>query len=128
MAWHKTNPTPSVRKSSFLNSLELIVCCWNKGHVWNFTRQNEMHNFIETPICMGNERLKHPTQKPLRVLEHILVRASNAGDLVLDPFMGTGSTGVAAVRLGRSFRGFELDDAYFDMAQRRLASERLEIK
>ena len=58
MVWHKTNPIPNIRKSSFLNSCELIVCLWNKGHTWNFTKQNEMHNFIESPICMGKERIK----------------------------------------------------------------------
>lgn len=124
MAWHKTNPTPSVRKSSFLNSLELIVCCWNKGHTWNFLRQNEMHNFVEGPICMGRERLAHPTQKPLYVLERIIARASNVGDLVIDPFAGTGSTGVAALRLGRNFHGFELDQTYHAMAEQRLNRER----
>ena len=60
LVWHKTNPVPKFRKAGFLNSCELIVCMWNKGHVWNFTKQSEMHNFIETPICMGNERLKNP--------------------------------------------------------------------
>jgi site-specific DNA-methyltransferase (adenine-specific)/modification methylase len=125
MAWHKTNPTPSVRKSSFLNSLELIVCCWNKGHTWNFFKQNEMHNFIETPVCAGKERYKHPTQKPLKVMDHIMVRATNPGDLVLDPFMGTASTGASALRLGRRFLGFELDPAYYAICHSRLTTERM---
>ncbi len=69
MVWHKVNPAPKIRKAGFLNSCELIVCMWNKGHTWNFGRQNEMHNFIETPICMGSERLKepkHPTKSRSR--------------------------------------------------------------
>ena len=93
MVWHKTNPVPKIRRAGFLNSCELIVCMWNKGHTWNFTNQKDMHNFIETPLCMGNERIKdpkHPTQKPLRVLEHIIKLASNPGDTILDPFMGVG--------------------------------------
>ncbi len=125
MVWHKTNPTPNIRRSSFLNSCELIVCLWNKGHVWNFTKQNEMHNFIESPICMGKERLqnpKHPTQKPVKVLEHIIKIASNKDDIVLDMFMGVGSTGIAALNLDRKFIGIEIDKQYFDAAQKRISS------
>lgn len=115
MVWHKTNPTPKIYKNGFLNSCELIVCMWNKGHKWNFSNQKEMHNFIETPICMGNERLKHPkhpTQKPLKVLEHIIRITTNEGDTVLDPFMGVASTGIAAKNLNRKFIGIELEKKY----------------
>jgi len=123
MVWHKTNPPPKLFRAGFLNSCELIVCAWNKGHTWNFGRQRDMHNFIESAICMGRERSQdppHPTQKPVRVLEHIVRLASKPGDLVLDPFMGVGSTGVAARRLGRRFLGFEIDEAYVRAAERRL--------
>lgn len=123
MVWHKTNPIPNVRRSSFLNSCELIVCMWNKGHTWNFSRQNEMHNFIESPICMGTERLKHPkhpTQKPLSVLKQIISIASSRGDIVLDMFMGVGSTGVAATLLDRRFIGIEIDDTYYDASVERM--------
>lgn len=125
MVWHKTNPIPNVRKSSFLNSCELIVCMWNKGHTWNFTRQNEMHNFIENPICMGAERIKepkHPTQKPLAVLKRIIQIASSENSLVLDLFMGVGSTGVAAIQLNRRFIGIEIDEAYYKACEKRLMS------
>ena len=121
--WHKTNPIPKFRKAGFLNSCEMIVCMWDQGHTWNFGKQNEMHNFIEAPICMGRERLKnptHPTQKPLRVLRHLVKIASNPGDVVFDPFMGVGSTGVAALELERKFIGYELDETYFQAAQQRI--------
>lgn len=120
MVWHKTNPAPKLRKTSFLNSCELICCIWNKGHRWNFTKQNEMHNFFESPICMGKERLSHPTQKPLKLLRHIIKIASNKNDVVLDNFMGVGSTGEASLQLGRKFVGFEADDNYFKQAKKRL--------
>ena len=123
VVWHKTNPVPKIRRAGFLNSCELIVCMWNKGHTWNFTNQKEMHNFIQSPICMGRERLQnplHPTQKPVRVLAHIIKIASNFDDVVLDPFMGVGSTGVAALRLGRRFIGIEIDESYFQAAEKRL--------
>jgi site-specific DNA-methyltransferase (adenine-specific)/modification methylase len=126
MVWHKTNPVPKIRRAGFLNSCELIICVWDKGHTWNFTKQNDMHNFIQTPICMGNERLKnpgHPTQKPVKILEHIIRIASNEGDIVLDPFMGVGSTGVAAANLKRKFIGFELEKEYFELAEKRLNTQ-----
>lgn len=121
--WHKTNPVPKIRKQGFLNSCELIVCMWNRQHTWNFGRQNEMHNFFESPICMSPERLKepkHPTQKPVALLKHLIGIASRPDDLVFDPFMGVGSTGVAARMLGRRFLGMELDANYFDAAALRL--------
>lgn len=125
MVWHKTNPVPNIRKTSFLNSCELIVCMWNKGHTWNFSKQNMMHNFIEAPICMGYERVKspkHPTQKPLSVLKHIINIASKEDDLILDMFMGVGSTGVAAIEQKRRFIGIEIDDEYYMASERRMNS------
>ena len=123
MVWHKTNPPPKIFKKGFLNSCELIICCWNKGNKWNFGKQNEMHNFFESSICMGNERLKdpkHPTQKPLSILKHIIKIASHENDLIFDPFMGVGSTGVAALQEGRRFVGFEINKSYFDASIKRL--------
>lgn len=125
MVWHKTNPVPKIRKAGFLNSCELIVCMWQKAHTWNFTCQKGMHNFIESPICMGLERVKnpsHPTQKPVSVLKHIVRLASDPGDLVFDPFMGVGSTGVAAIELKRRFLGVEVDEIYYQKAAARLQS------
>jgi site-specific DNA-methyltransferase (adenine-specific)/modification methylase len=123
MVWHKTNPAPKIRRAGFLNSCELIVCLWNKKHTWNFSKQNKMHNFFESPICMGKERIKkpkHPTQKPVKVLKHVIEIASNPNDVVLDPFMGVGSTGVAALELGRQFIGIEIDEKYFKAAEERI--------
>jgi len=123
LVWHKTNPVPKIYKAGFLNSCELIICVWNKGHTWNFISQKEMHNFIESSICMGEERLKdpnHPTQKPIKVLKHIVKIASNENDVVLDPFMGVGSSGVAALEMNRRFIGIEIEKEYFEAANKRL--------
>lgn len=101
----------------------MIICLWNKGHKWNFTSQNEMHNFFETPICMPPERLrdpKHPAQKPVKLLSHLIKIASDPGDIVFDPFMGVGSTGVAAKQCGRRFVGCEIDNAYYKAACSRM--------
>lgn len=121
--WHKTNPAPKIFKAGFLNSCEMIFTCWNKRHTWNFISQKEMHNFIESPICMRPERLsnpKHPAQKPVSILKKMIEIASNEGDIVFDPFMGVGSTGVAALSLGRKFIGVEKERDYFEAAKQRI--------
>ena len=123
MIWHKTNPAPKVFKAGFLNSCEMIFCCWNKKHTWNFISQKEMHNFFESPICMPPERLKnpkHPAQKPVALLKKIITIASNENDIVFDPFMGVGSTGVAALQLKRRFIGFEISPDYYQASMLRL--------
>lgn len=121
--WHKTNPSPKIYKNGFLNSCEMIACIWNKGHTWNFTTQNEMHNFYESPICMGNERLKkpkHPAQKPVKLLEHLIKISSNENDIVFDPFMGVASTAIAASNLNRKFAGCEIDEIYYNASINRI--------
>ena len=123
MIWHKTNPAPKIFKAGFLNSCEMIFTCWNKKHTWNFISQKEMHNFIESPICMRPERLsnpKHPAQKPVGILKKMIGIATNKGDIIFDPFMGVGSTGVAALELERRFIGVELNNEYFDAAKKRI--------
>ena len=123
MIWHKTNPTPKIFKSGFLNSCEMIFTCWNKKHTWNFTSQDEMHNFIESPVCSYPKRLrepKHPTQKPISILKKMIKIASNENDIVFDPFMGVGSTGVAAIELNRRFIGIEKEPTYFNAAKKRI--------
>ena len=122
MIWHKTNPAPKIFKAGFLNSCEMIFCCWNKNHFWNFISQKEMHNFIETPICMYPERIKepkHPAQKPLAVLRKIIEIASPKDALVLETLMGVGSTGIASRELKRRFIGFEINEEYFEATKMR---------
>ena len=126
MVWHKTNPPPKFRRAGFLNSIELIVCLWNKGHKWNFSNQSDMHNFIQGPICGGNERLKepkHPTQKPVKILKRLMEYCTDEGDLVLDAFSGVGSTGAACVQNGRRFIGIERDLEFHPAAVKRIEHE-----
>jgi DNA modification methylase len=120
--WHKTNPFPAIyTRKMFANSMELLVH-FSKGtpKTWNHKHVNEMHNFIEAPICMGKERTAHKTQKPLKVCIPFLEISSNPGDLVIDPFMGSGSTAVAAKMLGRNFIGFETNAEFCRIAEERL--------
>lgn len=126
MIWHKTNPAPKIYKAEFLNSCEMIFTCWNKRHTWNFSSQDEMHNFIESPICSGPERLKnpkHPTQKPISILKRMIEMASNEDDIIFDPFMGVGSTGVAAMQMNRRFIGVELEPQYCQAGKLRIEAE-----
>ncbi len=121
--WHKTNPFPAIyTRKMYANSMEMLVH-FSKGtpKTWNHKPVNEMHNFIQAPICMGKERTNHKTQKPLKVCTPFIEISSNEGDLVLDPFMGSGSTAVAAKMLNRNFIGFEISEEFCKIASNRLA-------
>ncbi|MDR2839928.1 MAG: site-specific DNA-methyltransferase [Paludibacter sp.] len=121
--WHKTNPFPAIStRKMYANSMELLVH-FSKGSpkTWNFKSVNEMHNFIQSPICMGRERTEHKTQKPLKVCIPFIEISSNPADLVLDPFLGSGTTAVAAKMLGRNFIGYETNKSYFDIAESRIS-------
>jgi site-specific DNA-methyltransferase (adenine-specific) len=87
-----------------------------------WTNFNKPSRHINHSISATNpERVGHPTQKPLRVMEWIIDKYTKPGDIILDPFMGSGTTGVAAVKLGRNFIGIEKEPRYFEIAQRRIA-------
>lgn len=121
LVWHKTNPVPQVRKVSFLSSCELCICAWNINHKWNFKTQNKMHNFIESPICQGDERSDHSAQKPIETMIHLIEISTDNGDLILDPFMGSGTTARAAKDCKRNFIGIEINPDYCKIAEERLA-------
>ena len=120
--WHKTNPVPSFRKVNYLSSCEFAFIGSKGDGAWtfNFGLQKEMHNFYETPNSSSYKVTEHPTEKPLKFMEHLLNIHSNVGDVVLDPFMGSGTTAVAAKNLNRNFIGFEQDEKYFNIAKSRL--------
>jgi len=126
----KSNPVPQVRKKNYCSSFETIcwLVRWNDkkcNFTFNFKSQKEMHNFIVMPICSGNERTKHPTQKPLKLISHLLEIHSNKKDIILDCFMGSGTTAVACKQLGRNFIGCDISEEYVKIANKRLAQETL---
>jgi len=131
IVWHKKNPVIQVRKKNYLSSIETIlwVARWAEKcpFTFNFKTQNEMHNFIEIPLCGGNERTCHPTQKPLKLIKHLLEIHSNENDLILDPFLGSGTTAVACKQLGRRCIGIEVSGKYCDIATKRLSQEYLKL-
>jgi len=126
MIWHKTNPAPQIRKNGFLSSCEAILWATNGfdnkkiSYTFNFSKQNEMHNFIQTPICMGNERTAHPTQKPKKVLSHLVKIFTNEKDLILDCFAGSGTLAEVADELKRDSINIENDPDYFKIMKERL--------
>lgn len=120
ITWHKTNPAPKVRRHTYCMSTEHIwFATKGSGHTFNWQGQSQMHNFIEVPIVAGAGRL-HPTQKPVPILKKWNKISSNPGDIVLDPFAGSGSTGVAALELGRDFALVEKERQYVDIIRERL--------
>ena len=126
MIWHKTNPAPQIRKNVFLSSCEAILWATNGfdnkkiSYTFNFSKQNEMHNFIQTPICMGHERTAHPTQKPKKVLSHLVKIFTNEKDLILDCFAGSGTLAEVADELKRDSINIENDADYFKIMKERL--------
>jgi len=148
ITWYKTNAMPNITKRTFTHSTE-FVCWFVNGNNWkfNYERVKEFNphktkdgkpkqlrvflDFIELPIVQGKERIKgqngraiHPTQKPEKLIELILLASSDEGDLILDPFFGTGTTGVVASRLKRKWIGIEINKEYFKVAYERIFEKR----
>lgn len=124
--WHKTNPMPRNMNLHFVNSTEPWLYFVYKKRTGTFNNEGKcLHDFIETSVTPKSERRhgKHPTQKPLALMDHFVSVLSNPGDLVIDPFMGSGSSGISALRNNRSFIGIELDEKYFEIAQTRINDE-----
>ena len=135
VVWRKTNPMPNFRGRRFTNAHEtLIWAAREKSSRYTFNYEalkagNEdvqMRSDWTIPLCTGEERLKdgtgrklHPTQKPEALLARAILSSSKPGDVVLDPFFGTGTTGAAARRLGRHYIGVERDATYAARAQAR---------
>jgi len=126
--WHKINPMPQVRKRNFVSSVETcLFFVKNKRYTFNFLGQNDMHDFMELPICAGKERLKddnnetlHPTQKPIKLIEHFIKIFTNSGEKVVDPFSGTGTTNIACKCLNRNCLGIEKNQLYHKKSIKRL--------
>jgi len=140
VVWRKSNPMPNFRGKRLTNAHETMI--WaskSEGAKYTFNYEalkalNEglqMRSDWVIPICNGGERLKdadgakaHPTQKPEALLHRVLVGSTDPGDVVLDPFFGTGTTGAVARMLGRDFIGIEREAAYREIAEARLARVR----
>ena len=122
IVWTKTNPAPQVRQTVFTQSTEYIVVGVNgeKRRSWNWKGHTEMMTHVNGPICGTKDRYGHPTAKPPWIMEWLMERLTNEGDLVLDPFAGSGVTGAVAKKLGRQFILVERDKKYVKKIKVRL--------
>ena len=115
----KTNPMPRNRDRRYITDFECAIWFTMPKAKWVFNRQSDTY---ERPKYVGSiEKGLHPTQKNLGLIEWLLKIHSNENDLILDPFMGSGTTGVACINTNRKFIGIELDENYFDIAKERLS-------
>jgi len=138
IVWRKNNPMPNFRGRRFTNAHETMIWASKSAAAKNYTFNYEalkagnedcqVRSDWLLPICTGGERLKddkgrktHPTQKPESLLTRVILSASNKGDVILDPFFGSGTTGAVARRLGRHFIGTERDETYAKAAKKRIA-------
>lgn len=121
--WHKLNPMPRNMNLHFVNSTEAWIYFTYKEKTGKFNNHGKIiHDFIETSITNLNEKKygTHPTQKPICLMEYFIKILSDESDWVLDPFMGSGSVGVAAKRLKRNFIGIEISEKYFQISKKRI--------
>ena len=121
--WHKLNPMPRNMNLHFVNSTEAWIYFTYKKRTGTFNNDGKvLHDFIETGVAANGERKfgKHPTQKPVQLMEFFVKVLTNEGETVLDPFMGSGSVGVAAKKNNRNFIGVEINENYFQIATRRI--------
>lgn len=125
--WFKPNAPPLIQKNRFVPSTELIwVASKSKRYYFNYemsvklSNGKQMRNLWVIPA--ERHKTSHPTEKPEKLLERIILIGSKEGDIILDPFMGSGTTGVVAKRLNRNFIGIEIDENYFEIAQKRIES------
>lgn len=134
VTWLKPNASPNLSCRYFTHSSEILI--WASPaklkplrHTFNYTTMKEenggkqMRDVWEIPVPPQSEKLlgKHPTQKPLRLVRRIIAASTNPGEVVLDPFAGSCSTGVACLELGRSFIGIEREEQYIELGRKRLA-------
>ncbi len=141
ITWYKTNAMPNMTRRVFTHSTEFIV--WavkNSGWTFNYEKikkinpekqkngeEKQMRDLWEMPLVQGKERIRgldgkalHPTQKPEEMLKRIILASSNEGDIILDPFLGSGTTAVVAKRYNRNWIGIEKEKKYVEMANDRL--------
>lgn len=115
----KTNPMPRNRDRRYVTDFECAIWFVKPGEKWIFNRQDSKYQ--RPKFVHSIDKGLHPTQKSLKLMENLLKIHSNDTDIILDPFMGSGTTGVAAMNLNRSFIGIELDNDYFKIAKERIA-------
>ncbi len=142
--WCKTNPMPNFRGKRFTNAHETMIWAspsqtakptFNYEAMKNMNDEKQMRSDWILPICSGKERLRvengdkvHPTQKPEALLYRVIMSSTKPGDVILDPFFGSGTTGAVAKKMGRHFIGIDRDKTYAKHAERRIAETEVSAK
>ena len=121
--WQKTNPVPLNMRATYLSNSREMAVVGVKGGKPTFNSEYDA-GIYEYPIPRHKGKRQHPTQKPLSLFEELVRKHSNQGDLVVDPFLGAGTTGVAAVRNFRNFTGCDIDENYVDISRKRLKAQK----
>lgn len=126
LTWHKINPVPACG-NKYLTDTEFILFFREKGVPIQGEFKTKFTYYI-TPLNQKDKKIyKHPTIKPVEILRNIIINSSNKGDIVLDPFIGSGSTAVACDETGRNYIGFEIDKDYYEAAQKRLEAVKAQV-
>ncbi len=136
VVWRKSNPMPNFRGTRFTNAHETLIWCARdrdqKRYTFNYDAMKALNDGIQMrsdwvlPLCSGPERIKrdgrkaHPTQKPEALIYRVLLASTGLGDVVLDPFFGTGTTGAVARKIGRDWIGIEREPGYAEIARQRI--------
>jgi DNA modification methylase len=120
LTWHKSNPIPA-NNNNFLPDTE--YCIFIRGKGTTFNQGLPFNNYTKYTITSLEKREDHPTPKPLDLIKKYMKISSNEGDIILDPFLGSGTTAVAAKQLGRKYVGIEISEKYCEISRQRLRQE-----
>ena len=139
ITWQKTNPPPNLACKTFTHSTETILWArkdlkkckykFNYEIIKEINKGKQMRDVWTTSLTKPSEKRcgKHPTQKPLEILERIILASTDENDIILDPFSGSGTTGIAAYKLGRNYIGIEREKQYLDLSIKRYEEIKEEI-
>ena len=123
LVWQKNNPMPRNTNRRYVQDMEFALWAVKKGAKWTFNKPDNspyLRSLYKFPVVAGKERTSHPTQKSLALMSEIIKTHTNPNDIILDPLMGSGTTGAAAGLEDRHFMGIEKDEDYFKIAKSRL--------
>lgn len=128
LTWHKTNPTPTCN-NTYLSDTEYLIFAREKGVKLHGSYATKKKYYVTPTNKADKAKFGHPTIKPLDIIQNLIINSSLEGEVVCDPFMGSGTTGVACVNTGRRFIGMELDRSYFEVAEKRIneAAEQMAV-
>lgn len=123
LIWKKTNPMPRNTNRRYVQDMEFAIWGVKKGAKWIFNKPPSipyLRSLFESSTVSGHEKVGHPTQKSEKILSDIIEIHTNENDIILDPFMGSGTTGISAIKKRRKFLGVEISSEYFNLAKNRM--------